>query len=649
MYKNINKLMEHTIQQNENFNLFSNLFERNVMKYKEYIQFLKLYNDINKEFVKKVQVLENKVNAKLQCNNSNNDELDKLLATYMNPFCQFIKEQILSMSQVIYSIDEIINNGVMYIEEQVSFAKQMKNDFEDGLYDLNNKYKIVEKTKMEFKNELETIEKYLINYQKFKKQNHLPTNELIVNQNQNQINECNSILNECNEINNLFMLLNKNIKPKYSNDLLSEQENYIEIIIDFMQSLIIKEKKYKNAVKFAKNFEKSFTDRLSNSLNTSFQINKDVMDHFITDICNTFISMNNGLKFFLAYIDTTTPTFVQYKAGEKSNALIQNQFKQNIPFKSIELQPTELQIVTKYINESSTLQTEGNNKAFIDNTYIIGEIPINSIKQIKGINHLNEDNFIFEDMHFVVKTIYSCLKYTASTKYYDVIIEDKKILLNHILNRLLLKHKYLNSNIPTEIITIVSNMLKEESLRHFFLQKLNNLRNKGNFIIETCVFDLIGKYLIEILDVINNSKNDRSDFYSVKCVIILSQTFYIVEKNHNKSNNELNKIYLQKIIHSHSLFKDIKFWETFIDYQIQEEIQLKNNGNENKNKIDNIVFSQLVPISDNMIEFSVPIDQIKQVISSFITKYSLQQEEEAMILSLLNNKEESNNINNTNS
>ena len=89
---------------------------------------------------------------------------------------------------------------------------------------------------------------------------------------------------------------------------------------------------------------------------------------------------------------------------------------------------------------------------------------------------------------------------------------------------MLLKHKYLNSNIPTEIITIVSNMLKEESLRHFFLQKLNNLRNKGNFIIETCVFDLIGKYLIEILDAINNSKNDRSDFYSVKCVIILSQT-----------------------------------------------------------------------------------------------------------------------------
>ena len=609
--------MEHSVQQNENFNLFSNVFERNVTKYKEYIQCLKSYNDIHKEFMKKVQTLETKLTSKLHCHS--NDEIDKLLSSYTNPFCQLIKEQIASMAQIIDDIDGIINNGLSYLEEQVSFAKQMRNDFEDGFHDLNSKYKIAEKTKMEFNNELETIEKYLINYQKFKKQNHLPTNEFIANLNQineNNNNNNNNLLHECNEINNLFALLNKNTKPKYPNELLSEQENYIEIITDFMRSLVFKEKKYKNAVKFAKNFEKSFTERLSNSLNTSFQINKDVMDHFVSDICNSFISVNNGLKFFFAYIDTATPLFTQPKAGDKSNALIRNQFKQSIPFKSIEVQPSELQIVGKYINESCNLQTEGNNKAFIDNTYIIGEIPINSIKQIKGINHFNEENFIFEDMHFIVKTIYSCLRYTPATKYYDVVMEDKKILLNHILNRLLLKHRYSNSNIPTELIIIVSNLLKEESLRHFFLQKLNNLRHKGNFIFETSVFDLVGKYLIEILDAINNCKNDRRDFYSVKSVIILSQTFYTIEKNHNKNNNELNKIYLQDVIHSHSLFKDIQLWQNFIDYQIQEEIKAKNNGNENKTKVDKIVFSQLVPISDNMIEFHVPVEQIKQVINS---------------------------------
>ena len=52
---------------------------------------------------------------------------------------------------------------------------------------------------------------------------------------------------------------------------------------------------------------------------------------------------------------------------------------------------------------------------------------------------------------------------------------------------------------------------------------------------------------------------------SAKIGIILSQTYYIIDKNNKK-------IYLQNIIQNNPVFTKIEFWNSFIQYCIENEI-----------------------------------------------------------------------------
>ena len=51
--------MQKHLQDTSNFQLFGNIFDKNIQKYKEFITFLKLYIEANKDFVKKLSSLQN--------------------------------------------------------------------------------------------------------------------------------------------------------------------------------------------------------------------------------------------------------------------------------------------------------------------------------------------------------------------------------------------------------------------------------------------------------------------------------------------------------------------------------------------------------------------------------------------------------------
>ena len=55
-------------------------------------------------------------------------------------------------------------------------------------------------------------------------------------------------------------------------------------------------------------------------------------------------------------------------------------------------------------------------------------------------------------------------------------------------------------------------------------------------------------------------------------------------------------------------------------------------------KYNNIVFAQLVPIADNMVEFGVTVDTIKEIIQPVIDYYSISKENAEMIYGLLEGK-----------
>jgi len=105
--------------------------------------------------------------------------------------------------------------------------------------------------------------------------------------------------------------------------------------------------------------------------------------------------------------------------------------------------------------------------------------------------------------------------------------------------------------------------------------------------------------------------------------IILSQTYYMEEGKRKK--------YIQETIKENKTFKDKGFWEEFLVYTINKEIQktlkrdekVKESKANSDTKISNLVFGQVLTLIDNMFEFDVEDQLIKELLGQKISYYKL--------------------------
>ena len=181
------------------------------------------------------------------------------------------------------------------------------------------------------------------------------------------------------------------------------------------------------------------------------------------------------------------------------------------------------------------------------------------------------------------------------------------------------------------------NLFKKKQNRIVFILKLSQFRTRGIFEIPEREYNI----LICLFNKIAEMVEIDEDYDSAINIIILSQTYYILKNN--------KKEYLQNQIMNNELFKTKKFWETFIRYSINKEIALnkkteEHNGvvtedeKENEEKYSNIVFAQLVPINDNMIEFGLDINIVEEIILPIIEEYKISPELAEVITSVINSK-----------
>ena len=92
-----------------------------------------------------------------------------------------------------------------------------------------------------------------------------------------------------------------------------------------------------------------------------------------------------------------------------------------------------------------------------------------------------------------------------------------------------------------------------------------------------------------------------------------------------------NKIYIQNLILKNECFKSKDFWEALLIYSISKEVaQSVKRDNVNredekklKTKNDNIIFSQLLSIIDNMFDFGVDENFVKEIIEPKIQFYKV--------------------------
>ena len=211
---------------------------------------------------------------------------------------------------------------------------------------------------------------------------------------------------------------------------------------------------------------------------------------------------------------------------------------------------------------------------------------------------------------------------------YDILEERKTFDFIRI------SRKFLTSEPMSEVsetdIERLKTLLDDVKYRVEFLQNLNDLRVKGVFIIPAENYKIIS----DILYLCLNTVFRDHDFYSGKNVIILSQTFYYLDNG--------KKIYLQKKLLRHPTIKEDRFWSELINYSITQEANNLKNSDKLKDEstthfhLSNLVFSQLLPLSDNMLEFGLREEKIKDIITPFIKHYNLDQALEESIYGVLN-------------
>ncbi len=163
--------------------------------------------------------------------------------------------------------------------------------------------------------------------------------------------------------------------------------------------------------------------------------------------------------------------------------------------------------------------------------------------------------------------------------------------------------------------------LKEKQFRDYFLINLSKQRTQGRYARKEEIINNLKEVLNLILEIAEKEK----DYESGKNCIILSQTYYIEDKN-----DKNKKIYLIESIQDNNWLKSINFWNGIIDLMIKKEIEKNNkinkNNDENEQKkiSSNAGFSQLLSYSNNMVEFKIDKDIIKHIIDKFAIKYDIE-------------------------
>ena len=209
-------------------------------------------------------------------------------------------------------------------------------------------------------------------------------------------------------------------------------------------------------------------------------------------------------------------------------------------------------------------------------------------------------------------------------------IEEEKIKCLQLTQKIFnIEDPKAQNNIPTtDEIEQLDKLLDKHHNRVVFLQQLSEFRNKGKFEVSQKTFDIFDK----LFNTMINTVQRDNDFHAVKNAIIISQTYYI------KGEKDNDKIYLQQRIQNNEIFKSKKFWEEFLEFSINKEIVncvsndvksgniLKENRKETEDKMSNIAFAQIVPYADNMKEFGLDKEIIKQVVFPKMEKYKMSNE-----------------------
>ena len=397
---------------------------------------------------------------------------------------------------------------------------------------------------------------------------------------------------------------NLNIPEKYKNESIKEEE-MDKKIIDTKEI----ENKYKEQINEGNNQEKKF---LENSKFHSENIKKftnELMEKIKKFVLNFLMALKNIFKLPEIEINNYLPKLIKLNENIKLDEIIQKHFiKQNIENYLFNPEIYQMKIFQKnnHKKENKELIDEIENKILeledgLETTYlIVDEISLFTIQKMKKFELINIKDLNLEKEREKLKMNQLTIKLLSNIKKEPNEVDENQL------------------NITQQDLDLIELLLNNHHNRIIFMQKLSKFRVLGYYYISKTIYSILAKYFLQII----NTLKEDPDMFTAKNIIVLSQTYFIKEKN--------KKIYIQEAIKSHEIFKKKEFWENLFNFfmnkeilKLRKSIDLNEIIEEGKNNYSKLAFGQIMTICNNMIEFGINKDEIYQIIEPKIKYYNL--------------------------
>ena len=614
-----------------NYNISTGYYRLVTEVFEEEIKYIREYKTLVNEYFKKslaLQVSSGSKLGKLPDNFANATWLDSseiLKLSQLIP--KIIQKQIENLKKFMDDIEKPLNLLDDFFKNKSSEMKKMQQKYDDISNDLIKKYIDIEKIKITFTNSINKTEDTIMkSYENKKKIDDAKNGKIKL----------------------------KEEELKIFTDKIKEYESQKKSLISSTKKY---ESEYRNIIKNTTKIEDKFIKIINECIISIKGIVGEITDK-LKDIIITFsTSIRDSFKTPLDLLDTNLSSMKNLNEIEIMDKAMEATFNRESNLKHIVPIRYSLRTLEKPNSENSKNRSsrgskgsKGSNGKNKNKNKNKGEIYTeNNNGFIKFEDGFEEMTYFEDDLTLLtVKEMFNNFE-LVNHNGLNIQVEEEKNEAKKYINKLIANMSQESNKVLKEYnfinIEEVSPFTEEEKMRlkillnkhHnrvIFLHKLNDYRTCSLLELKEKEYNTLGELFSFLIDI---SKKEK-DYHCVEMAIILSKTYYLLENN--------NKIYIQRLIQNNDYFKTKDFWEELLIYSISKEVirskkrdeDNKDNEKEINEKNENIVFSQLLSLIDNMFDFDVDGEMIKQIIEPRIEYYKVNNNLKKTIIDVIESK-----------
>ena len=581
---NIISLIDENIASvNEYYNLSKTLYE-------EIINYMNFYKIHTLFYTQKIRNIQNEFDNKINNLKGKSDKniYNEHLFEYINLFPNIIKKQIDNYSSLCNNIEIFIKDFGELINQKVNLIKIQQTKYNDSKKNFLLKYQETENAKTSFFNNLSITEETVIQYYTQKK---IDKDDLIYEKNP-----------EIDSIN-----------PVNSDKIKKLEDKMLSII----QETKIMEKNYLGYIESSKLIKQNVRENSERTANIIHLGLNDISSKYQNDIVKIISTFKICCQEPLSILNNYINKICYFNTKNELEELYQNFCNKSVTSSNI--------FPSKYKLKTIGLINNTNNENIFAKDIFDTEDDLEKDNK--------EDKEVISEINLLtIKMMYNNFTLLSAHKL-DIESEEEKLQTKKLSNKLFLvikesdndqKKKTNTSEIvfSRDDLVDLEKLLEKKLNRFIFLQRLSRFR--------ALKYDLPLKYFVLIGNILNNlltKISEDNDLITAKNCIILSQTFFC--------EYQKEKIYLKVYIQNNKIFKLKKFWEDLLDILIKE--------NEHQSNMKENIFGNIYTLINNMFEFSLSENEIKDIIEPKIKKYNFNKNYIKDINDLIKIKSESGN------